>query len=73
MFEGLGFFFACVLIAWLNFIEPIRTYLPLDKIEWLPTAALACSLSAGLLGVACSIFVIWHIKRSECRQIAAYR
>jgi len=65
VFEGLGFFFACVLIAWLNFIEPISTYLALDEIGWIPTAALACSLSAGLLGAACAIFVIWDIKHSE--------
>ena len=64
VFEGLGFFFACVLIAWLNFIDPICTYLALDKIEGLPTAALACSLSSGLLGVACAIFVIWDSKHS---------
>jgi len=63
--QGFGFLCSGVLIAWLNFIEPISTYLALDKMEWLPTVALACSLSAGLLGAACAIFVIWDIKHSE--------
>jgi hypothetical protein len=67
VFEGFGFLCAGVLIAWLNFIDPICTYLALDKIEWLPTAALACSLSAGLMGAVCAIFVIPR------REMAAYR
>jgi hypothetical protein len=67
--EGFGFLCACALIAWLHFIEPICTYLALDEIGWLPTAALACSLSAGLLGAACAIFVIWDIKHSAAADI----
>ena len=69
VFEGFGFLCACVLIAWLNFIEPISTYLALDKIEWLSTVALACSLSAGLLGVACAIFVMTELKNAAAKML----
>jgi hypothetical protein len=58
VFEKLGFLSACVLIAWLNFVEPICTYLARDENGWLATTALAFSVSAGLLGTACAIFAI---------------
>ena len=72
VFEWFGFLCACVLIVWLNFIEPISTYLALDEIEGLPTVALACGLSAGLLSAACAILVIWDIKRSAANGSPSY-
>ena len=50
VYERLGFLCASVLIAWLDFVEPIRSYLTLDERGWLPNTALAFSVSASLLG-----------------------
>jgi hypothetical protein len=53
LLEKTGIFCAWVYVAWLNFIDPMCAYLAGDG--WLP--ALIVSISAGLLGTACAVYL----------------
>jgi hypothetical protein len=56
--EKFGFLCAFVYAAWLNFIDPICSYLAGG---WL--SALIVSVSAGLLGTACAVYLAWTTRR----------
>ena len=61
--EKFGFLCALVYAAWLNFIDPIRAYLAGDG----SLSALIVSVSAGLLGTACAVYVAWTgLRRTGC-------